>query len=172
MYYPKQKELARKMRERGSSLGEISAHLNIPKSTLGFWFKDIILSGEAIDKIETKGNMKSVRALLKYVELKRQERIETHKKHRKEGADLLGELSSRDILMTGLGLYWGEGYKYKNGELGFTNSNPSMINFYFKWLKLWSVEKNSLIFRLTINEFFRKEENNIKDFWINFLDVK
>ena len=74
--------------------------------------------------------------------------------------------------MVGFGLYWGEGYKYENGELGFTNSNPQMIRFYFKWLRLWNVEKDSLIFRITLNEFFRKEENNIKNFWINFLGVK
>ena len=67
---------------------------------------------------------------------------------------IIGTLSNRDILMIGLGLYWGEGYKYENGELGFTNSNPQMIRFYFKWLELWKVEKSSLIFRLTINEFF------------------
>ena len=85
---------------------------------------------------------------------------------------MLGVLSDRDILMIGLGLYWGEGYKYENGELGFTNSNPHMIRFYFKWLKLWNIEKSSLIFRLTINEFFRKEEYNIKFFWMNFLGIK
>ncbi|KKQ26235.1 MAG: hypothetical protein US41_C0038G0005 [Parcubacteria group bacterium GW2011_GWB1_37_13] len=76
------------------------------------------------------------------------------------------------IILYCLGLYWGEGYKYENGEFGFTNSNPLMIHFYFKWLKLWDVEKNSLVFRLTLNEFFRKEENNIKLFWINFLGIK
>jgi hypothetical protein len=69
-------------------------------------------------------------------------------------------------------LYWGEGYKYENSELGFTNSNPHMIRFYFKWLELWNVKKDSLIFRLTMNEIFRKEESNIKTFWVNFLGVK
>jgi len=171
MYYPHIKETAQKMRQNGMSLGFISKKLNIAKSTLSFWCKDIILTDEAISKIETKGKMKSVRALLKYTEMKRKDRIDRHALERQEGAAVFGALSERDILLAGLGLYWGEGYKYENSELGFTNSNPLMIRFYFKWLELWKINKSSLIFRLTLNEFFRKEERNIKTFWINFLGV-
>ena len=160
------------MRKNGESLGDISKKLNIAKSTLSFWCKDVLLSGAAIKKIKTKGKIKSVRGLLKYSELKRRERISRNILQKREGATAVGELSSRDILMIGLGLYWGEGYKYENGEFGFTNSNPYMMRFYFKWLKLWRIEKDVLIFRLTLNEFFRREESNIKLFWINFLNIK
>lgn len=172
MYYPQIKEKARKMREKGVSLGDIARDLGITKSTASFWCKDMILTESAIRKIHTQGKMKSIKGLLRYSESKRKERIERNILQREEGEKKIGNLSERDILMIGLGLYWGEGYKYENGELGFTNSNPYMIRFYFKWLKLWNIEKDSLIFRLTVNEFFRKEENNIKNFWINFLDVK
>ncbi|OGI86394.1 hypothetical protein A3A05_01850 [Candidatus Nomurabacteria bacterium RIFCSPLOWO2_01_FULL_41_12] len=172
MYYPHTKEVAQKMRENGMSLGDISRKLNITKSTLSFWCKDIVLSDSAISKIKTKGNMKSIKGLLRYTESKRKDRLKRYALQRQEGIKILGTLSERDMLMAGLGLYWGEGYKYENGELGFTNSNPHMIRFYFKWLRLWSVEKNSLIFRLTLNEFFRKEEEKIKIFWTNFLDIK
>src|SRR3989339_696178 len=143
MYYPEIKEEAKRMRQNGISLGDISRKLNITKSTLSFWCKDMILSESAIRKIKAKGKLKSVRGLLRYSELKRKNRIERNITQKQEGATLLGVLSDRDVLMVGLGLYWGEGYKYENGELGFTNSNPYMIRFYFKWLKLWNVDKNS-----------------------------
>ena len=172
MYYPHTKETAKKMRKGGASLGDISKKLYISKSTLSFWFKDMVLSESVIRKIKTKGKIKSIRGLLRYSELKRMERITRNILHKKEGANLVGTLSKRDILMIGLGLYWGEGYKYDNGELGFTNSNPFMIRFYFKWLELWDVQKDSLIFRLTLNNFFKKEENSIKNFWIHFLNIK
>jgi hypothetical protein len=172
MYYQQTKELAIKMRENGMSLGDISKKLHITKSTLSFWCKNIILTESAITKIKTKGKIKSVRGLLRYSESKRKERIERNILQKQEGAKVLDRLLDRDILMIGLGLYWGEGYKYENSELGFTNSSPQMIRFFFKWLKLWNVQKDSLIFRLTINEIFRKEENRIKSFWINFLGVK
>ena len=172
MHYIETKEKSREMRANGASFGEISKKLNVAKSTLSFWFKDIILPESVINKIKAKGHAKSIRGLLRYSELKRKERMERHASQKQEGRSFLGSLSNRDILMVGFGLYWGEGYKYENGELGFTNSNPQMIRFYFKWLRLWNVEKDSLIFRITLNEFFRKEENNIKNFWINFLGVK
>lgn len=172
MYYPQTKEIAKRMRKSGISLGDISKKLNVTKSTLSFWCKDIILTESAILKVKTNGKIKSVRGLLRYSETKRKERMVRNILQKQEGVKVLGILSSRDILMVGLGLYWGEGYKYENGELGFTNSNPYMIRFYFKWLKLWKVEKDSLIFRITLNEFFKKGEDNIKSFWINFLGIK
>jgi len=172
MYYPHIKETAKKMRERGVSLGDIAEKLSVKKSTLSFWCKDIILTEDAILKIKTKGRIKSIRGLLRYSEFKRKERMERRTLQKQEGVDALGQLSDRDILMIGLGLYWGEGYKYENSEMGFTNSNPHMIRFYFKWLELWGVKKDFLIFRLTLNEFFREKEKVMKNFWINFLGIK
>ena len=172
MYYPQVKETAKRMRKNGASLGDISKKLHVTKSTLSFWCKDIVLTESAIRKIKTKGKINSVKGLLRYSESKRKARIERNIFQKKEGVTILGTLSGRDILMIGLGLYLGEGYKYENSELGFTNSNPYMIRFYFKWLGYWNIKKDSLIFRLTLNEFFKKEENNIKTFWINFLDIK
>lgn len=172
MYYPHIKETAKKMRQKGMSLGDIVKNLEISKSTASFWCKDIMLTESAIRKIKIQGKVKSIRGLLRYSEFKRKERMERCFSQKEEGARILGVLSKRDILMVGLGLYWGEGYKYENGELGFTNSNPEMICFYFKWLELWGVKKDSLIFRLTINEFFRKRENTLKNFWIGFLGIK
>jgi hypothetical protein len=172
MYYPQIKITAQRMRKSGISFGDISKKLNVTKSTLSFWCKNIILSESAIRKIKTNGSIKSVRGLLVYSEFKRKERVARNIFHRKEGSMAVGVLTDRDILMIGLGLYWSEGYKYENGELGFTNSNPFMIRFYFKWLELWHVKKDSLIFRLTLNEFFRKEERRIKTFWVNFLNIK
>jgi len=172
MYYPQIKETAKKMRENGISLGDISKKLHVTKSTLSYWFKNIILTESVILKIKTRGKAKSVRGLLRYAESKRKERMERFILQKRAGAVRLGALSDRDILMVGLGLYWGEGYKYENSELGFTNSNSQVILFYLKWLKLWSIEKDSLIFRLTLNEVFRREEESIKNFWIASLNVK
>jgi len=75
-------------------------------------------------------------------------------------------------MLVGLGLYWGEGYKGNNGELGFTNSNPDIIQFYLSWLRLFGISKDDLIFRLTINDAFKMKETHLKQFWIIKLEVK
>jgi hypothetical protein len=52
------------------------------------------------------------------------------------GSNDTASLSSRDIHMLGLGLYWGEGYKRGSRELGFTNSDPLIARFFIRWLEL------------------------------------
>ena len=172
MHYPFIKHKAENMRQNGKSINDIADNLSISKSTISYWCRNIKLSRSAIRKIENNGKNKAIAALLRYSERIRKERIERTKNHKQEGADLVGKLSSRDILMVGLGLYWGEGYKESNGELGFTNSNINIIKFYIKWLQLLQVSKDDLIFRLTINEFFKNDEKDIKNFWIHLLDVR
>ena len=172
MYYIHIKETAKDMRRKGFSLSEISKKLNIVKSTLSLWCRDIVLTESAILKINTKGKLKSIRGLLRYSEFKRKERMERNILQKREGAQLVADLSNRDILMVGLGLYWGEGYKESNGEMGFTNSSFMMIRFYIKWLSLFNISKSDLIFRLTINNFFKNYEKDIKKFWLYYLNVK
>lgn len=172
MHNPNIKYKAKEMRKNGTSLGEISDSLNLNKSTVSYWCRDIELKESAIRRIKTKGKEKSIRALLRYSEVKRRERIDRTLAQKKLGANFVSNLSERDLLMTGLGLYWGEGYKESNGELGFTNSNPKIINFYLGWLILLRVDKMDLIFRLTLNQFFKSKEGQIKKFWISLLGVK
>ncbi len=158
------------MREQGTSIGDIATSFDIKKSTVSYWCKNIELKESAIQKIKTKGRKKSVQGLLRYSELKRKERIERNYSQKQEGSDFIGDVSKRDILMAGLGLYWGEGYK--EGELGFTNSNPKIIEFYLAWLQIFDISKSDLIFRLTINEIFKSQQGKIKKFWVDLLDVK
>ncbi len=160
------------MRKNGTSLGEICATLKVNKSTVSYWCRDIELKESAIRKIKIKGKIKSVQGLLRYSEVKRTERIQRTLISKKSGAQLIGNMSERDLLMTGLGLYWGEGYKESNGELGFTNSSPKIIEFYLAWLQIMNVQKPDLIFRLTINQVFKSHERQIKNFWTSILKVK
>ncbi|MDO9028380.1 MAG: helix-turn-helix domain-containing protein [Candidatus Roizmanbacteria bacterium] len=171
MHTPQTKHTVKKMREDGTSIDELVKVFNISKSTISYWCRDIILKESAIQKIKTKGREKSVHALLRYSEILRAKRIKRTLTEKRVGADMVGKLLEREFMMVGLGLYWGEGYKESNGELGFTNSNPEMIRFYLSWLQKLGVSKSDLIFRLTINNIFRKDEVNIKEFWFNFLGI-
>ncbi|MES2213571.1 MAG: hypothetical protein V4473_01880 [Patescibacteria group bacterium] len=170
MHNPSIRYKALELRQKGTSLNEIATSLELKKSTVSYWCKNIVLKESAIKKIKIKGREKSVHALLRYSEIKRKERIERDFVQKKGGVNFVGAVSRRDILMAGFGLYWGEGYKV--GELGFTNSNPKIIKFYLAWIKQFDVQKIDLIFRLTINQAFKSYEKQIKDFWVRFLGVK
>lgn len=166
------KDKVKYSRLKGETIRGIAKKLNMSFSTVSFWCRDIRLSASTIKKMKFNKKERSAKGLLKYSELKRNQRIKNTIVQKKQGANMLGKLSKRDLIMVGLGLYWGEGYKESNDEMGFTNSNPQMVRFYLKWLNLNNISKNSLIFRLSINEIFKNQEKKIKNFWTKFLSVK
>lgn len=172
MYSIQIKNKAINLRKRGESIYEIARLLNLKPTTISNWCRNIVLTEKLRNKISKQGKLKARAAMLVYTENLRKERLRNLQLNMQDGAKMLGNLLSRDILMIGMGLYWGEGYKYENSELGFTNSNPEMISFYLKWLALLEVSKNNLIFRITINEIFKQHERVIKQFWMRKLKVK
>lgn len=163
---------AKSLRLKGQTVRDIAEKLNISFSTVSFWCRDIKLSDITIKKMKFNKKERSIKGLLKYSERKRNQRIKNTLDQKQNGAKLVTNMSGRDILMVGLGLYWGEGYKESNDEMGFTNSNPQMVRFYINWLQLSSVSKEDLIFRLSLNNVFTKKEKEIKNFWIKYLGIK
>jgi len=172
MYSIQIKNQAVQFRKKGKSIYDIARMLNLKPTTISYWCKDIRLSDSLIKKISNNGKKKARRAMLIYTEKQRMERLHRQATERKVGRKLLGRLSHRDLTMVGLGLYWGEGYKGINGELGFTNSNPDIIRFYLNWLVILGISKKNLIFRLTINNIFMNQEKRLKRFWFTKLGVR
>jgi len=172
MYSIQIKNRAKVLRKSGKSIYDIARTLGLRPTTVSYWCKDIKLSRFLISRISNEGKKKARRAMLIYTEKQRVERLQRQAMEREIGKRLLDRLSQRDFKMVGLGLYWGEGYKGNNGELGFTNSNPDIIRFYLNWLVIYDVPKKDLIFRLTINDGFRNQERRLKHFWSTTLGVK
>ncbi len=172
MYDIQIKKRAVSLRKNGKSIYEIAEILDLGPTTISYWCKDIRLSDLLIRKISNDGKKKAHAGMLVYTEKQRLERLKRQALEREAGRKLLGRLSQRDLMVAGLGLYWGEGYKGNNGEFGFTNSNPNIIKFYLSWLVLFGVSKKDLIFRLTINGIFKNQEARLKRFWLTKLRVK
>lgn len=159
------------MRKNGKSITAIANEFGLNKTTVSYWCRDIQLPEYLLKKLEVERKNKAEAALLRYSEINRVSRIKRTQQEKEQGAKMFDIISTKNLLYFGLGLYWGEGYKESNGELGFTNSNPEIIKFYIKWLRLWGIPKSDLIFRLTINNFFIKHEGKIKAFWISLLGL-
>ncbi len=43
------------------------------------------------------------------------------------------ELSTSELFLVGLGLYWGEGVKSGSGSLAISNSDPRVIQLMIRW---------------------------------------
>jgi hypothetical protein len=166
------KEQALSWRQQGRSIATIATELDVSKSTVSVWCRDIALSEKAIANIAKVGNEKATTALMKYSEEKRARRQLAELESAKKGADRLHALSDRDIYCIGLGLYWGEGYKTGSQEFGFTNSDPRMVMFYMRWLKIaFCIERSNVILRISINQTHKHRVKEVEAYWSKLLSI-
>jgi hypothetical protein len=166
MAKPVIKAKAQELRVTGLSIHEIAQKLSQPKSTISYWCRDIELTYTQIEKITKRHKHESTARLLRAAEKKRFERLSRERGARHLGKSDIGSFSDRDLLLLGLGLYWGEGYKQGSRELGFTNSDPRMIQAFMKWMMVtYGVHKNDFICRVGINESHRDRVGDVMNFW-------
>lgn len=90
--------------------------------------------------------------------------------HQERGREEITVLSKRDILIAGIALYWAEGTR--KSRLGFTNSEPQMIKFMFRWFQdAMGVAKDDFMPRVFINAIHRSRINKVLHFWSQLLQL-
>ncbi len=172
MTKPHQQQKAIIMRKKGLSITSIAQQLVVSKSTVSGWCRDINLTEKQITLIAEKSKHHATLGLLKASEAQRVKRQANIVTAVQLGKSDVGKLSKRDIYMLGLGLYWGEGYKKGSQELGFTNSDPSMITIYIEWLRqIYCIPKKNMILRISINDSHTSRANEILKYWSNLTGV-
>ncbi|MBU1118383.1 hypothetical protein KKH43_00700 [Patescibacteria group bacterium] len=162
---------ARRLRKQGYSLKEIISKLNIAKSTVSVWCRDIELTKEQIERLQKKQNTASLVGRLKGAKKQQQNRLNKIEHYKKLGNKDIGKLSKRDFFVSGLALYWGEGSKKEN-RVGFSNSDPHAIQFMEKWLiHFLKVDKTRFSLQIGINEIHRQRESEVKKYWSSLTGV-
>lgn len=117
-----------KLRREGYSYNYISQQTGISKGTLNEWLHDIPFIPNQYT-LETIKNARLASGIYKYKNKMRS--LETANLQAKKD---IRNLSERDIMMLGIGLYIGEGGK-TDGLTRIINSDPKVIKFALKWLK-------------------------------------
>jgi len=127
-----------KLRKRGKSYREIAKITSVSKSSVSQWCKDLKLPLFA-QKILEKKNKWDREVLIKNNLLKAERVRKENKKIRKEAAPEIRTLSKYELLLVGVALYWGEGWKKENpGEyhgICFANSDPGMVKLFLLFLR-------------------------------------
>ena len=163
----KERELVQKMRRGGASIKDIEKKLHINRGTVSYWCRDILLSAKQIEILRKRQKREGIKALLRSAEKKRAERLTRVEQFNIMGKKDVGKLTTRDLFLVGLSLYWGEGYKKGNEEFGFTNSDPSIIKFIIKWLKeIYNINRDDLILRISINHVHKSRSQALIHFWL------
>ena len=147
--------LAVQMRLEGKSYRQILETLPLPvaKSSLSLWLRDIPLTDEQQRVLK----MRSLEAVSKRARSIRGQRIRRQEATMTAARNQVQQLAESELFVAGLAAYWAEGTKAKPWRAGservvFINSDESMIRLFLAWLKLIGVERDRLVYRLSIHE--------------------
>ncbi|MFJ4125098.1 hypothetical protein ACIP3U_27690 [[Kitasatospora] papulosa] len=141
---------ARELRLQGMTYDQIQVELGCSKSSISLWVRDLPKperSRSAIEQARLAGRMRWDHELA----VRDRERQQTKSTAKAE----IGDLTDRELLLVGAGLYWAEGTKDKpydrRENLTFVNSDPGMIETYLAWLALVGVTRDRIRFRVMIH---------------------
>ena len=172
MAYTKEKETALVLRKEGMSIQDIANKLNLSKSTVSLWCRNILLSPLQIQRLQEKQKNASMKALMLYYEKNRKDRLERIEVATKLGKMDVVNFNNRDLFITGLSLYWAEGYKKGNEEVGFTNSDPEMLKIMIRWFKeIYHIKKEDFVMRVSINKVHTDRIQKVIEYWSQTLDT-
>ena len=123
----------------GRSYNEIAKDLDIGKSLLSYWLRDLELSPEAKKVLEAKSNYPRE----KFAAYNRQKHELVQKENREikgKSQEKVGQINRRELLLLGAALYWGEGQKRHEGKrvsphVAFTNSDSDMVKFFLRFIR-------------------------------------
>lgn len=134
------KEKVLQLRKKGMSYSEIKSIVDVSKSTLSLWLRDMPLSEEKIKKLRDN-SLKRIERYKVTMCKKREEKIE---KFYKDAKIKIGKISKRDLFIGGIFLYMGEGSKTTKGTTALTNTNPFILKLFIQWLYLCNVKKEKI----------------------------
>lgn len=162
-----EKNKARELRIQGIPIKKISKILNVSKSTVSLWVKDIKLTEEQIEANKLLNpiynvSLNGAQARAEKARLQRIEFQEFGKTRAKE---------NNPLHQMGCMLYWGEGDKNKN-SCGLANSDPNLLKFFLKFLiESYNISTDMITFRVNCHLNNDLTIEQIENYWLNILNL-
>ena len=135
---------ARELRLGGKSLGEIARETNIPRSTLSYWLKDIVLNEKQRADLKNRVKPKMGRGRLNSVISLRSARIFKENKAFEEAKGEFIRLRKDPAFIFGLTLYLSHGTK-KGGSFQFASADPGVISLMRGWIKKYLKVEDAIV---------------------------
>lgn len=162
---------ARALRQQGLGIKTIAQKLHVSSSTVSLWCRDILLSPAQISELERRMHDPFYGRRLAYVQKQQKKRKDKIALLMQQGIKEIGHLKKRELFLSGVSLYWAEGFK-KDNLVGFANSDPSMALFFIQWLEMCcNIPKTGLKFRVGVNDSYQNKIKSIELFWAHSLNV-
>jgi transcriptional regulator with XRE-family HTH domain len=162
---------ARELRAQGLDYEEIAAALGVAKGSVSLWVRDLPrparLSYAECRKRSAEGSQR-------YWEAERPVREARRASERAAAAAQIGDLTDRERLIAGAIAYWCEGAKSKphrpSERVIFTNSDPSLIRFFLRFLDAAGTPPTDLSFRICIHE--NADAESAQRFWLEITGAR
>lgn len=165
MAKPKLHQKAIILRQQGLGIKTIAYKLGVSSSTISLWCRDVELTPLQRKELEKRAHDPFYGRRLTNILHQQNKRQKKIKELNSLGIKEIGKLTSRELFIAGVALYWAEGFK-KDNRLGFANSDPKMINLFLKWLiKSCKVPKNDIRVRIGLNISHKDRMKEVEEYW-------
>lgn len=131
----KDKNKAILLRKQGKSYNEIAKILDIAKSTLSLWLRDIKMPIEIEKKFWDKTRKNWAENITKFNKERAKIAQEKAQQIQDSASKDIKKISKRELLLIGSALYWAEGYKKSRWAIVFSNSDPLMIQLMMRFFR-------------------------------------
>ncbi len=161
---------AQNLRRSGMSIREIAKTVGVSKGSVSLWCKNISLTAAQKQELRTVAVAAGAAGRLKGAQKNRQLKIDALRETESQGRLLTQKLSSREALLVGVALYWGEGSKV--GQLSFINSDKDMVLFMYRWFRFaLNVAEKDFMPRIYINQSHQSRKSVIESYWSNLTGI-
>ena len=162
-----------KFRQKGRTYGEIREHVDVSKSTLSLWLRNVKVPEKFLARIY-ESKLKAVRLGW---EARRNQRITRTEQIITSAREEVKKLMSDPLWLVGVTLYWAEGHKEKLWRPGalttFTNMDEDTIILFMEWCrKFLSVRSEDFICSLYIHDSHKARVPEVRKWWAKKLSVK
>jgi len=155
------------LRKVGKTYSEINKilNLNIPKSTLSYWCKGVVLPKTYHEKIEKLNIINRAEGRKIALKRNREKRKTYFYEIQNRMFYLFEKLRDKNTALIALAvLFLGEGSKTSKGSLVFGNSNPSIIRLFLKLLRYcYNIDESKL--RCTFQGRADQNIEELEKFW-------
>ena len=168
-----EREKAIELRKQGLSYNEIRQQVVVSKSSLAAWLHAIGLAKHQRQRLTEKKKLSLQRGWKAWHDV----RINKTSTLIREAKNEIGSISSRELWLLGVMLYWAEGSKQKPHNVSqgliFSNGDPLMIKLFLRWLReIIRVKDAEMVIELYIHESCKPRISAVYQYWNDVLKNK
>lgn len=170
------KQQAIQLRKQGNSYLQIQQAIQVSKSTLSLWLRDVEISSSLKEKIFQRGRKKSIEALIKRNKEQTVKAREKSQEIRSKFSKEITQIHEKELFFLGLALYLGEGYKRgadgaKWKCVDIANSDPDVIVIMMRFFRECCLVKEK-DFRIFLSLHDKAQEKESIEYWIQKTKLK